>query len=899
MIGGDPMDALVGAAIGGGIGYRRGPQGAGGGRGMGRMPGPIGAVGGAIAGTARRAGGAVAGSRAGQAASRAGGGIARGLGGAARGLGPVGTIAGTALAIGEFGSRRSDAEGADEALTGGLDAHEMGVDDILAGGADAEAAAADITAGAQDTAFARRGFIGESVEHFMDTATAPLEMGQTAANWIPGVDLDMFGVGGLDERLEGHGVDDAEFVQAAAGGEGRQEIINRLQEQAEGWHLGGLRAQETLRDLNEMEEQFLEERAQDAEAHFAELGLSDAVDDMDIDDRILATYDDLDELAPHEAADRLRALGERADELDPTSAMDLSRAIGELEDQTTDADEVFEDAFGSLEDTPEWIQRVRSVVDEMADPMAALGDAQQELQQSIQEQAEAEEWGEDQLQQRMEEMEEGGAGMADAWIDSMKDQAEETAEFRDRLGDVTEQAQGLVNDVEGGEDAVQDFIANLAEAGAQYPEMLADFTDKTDEELEDAIEATTLAEEGMDEELARILAGSDVASQFNDALNQGFMDNTDEVGNIFEGYSEEMQRALNPMLEAMGAEPISSPGGSRVNEEGVAAQLPGRNRGGFVPGQGADHDSVEMRLTPGEYVFSRQAVQRYGPRMLDQLHTDLRTGPRETHEMGGGPGGVGRGPQTWKTLAGMMQDSGISHRVTSTVRSGAPGGSYHNTGHAIDLAGPFPSPVPTPEMDAIFKFWAQFAPSLRELIYAGADRNVKNGRWVPPYAVQSHMDHVHVAAAGHELGQKVDSHEGDEGGGLFGMLGDVGETAAGWLQALDMPSPPDDWPHNGIGRTAPAAAEELYNAARQFVSFGIFDEGGWLPPGWTLAFNGTGAPERVGPPQTRPAAGRHAGEDGGSRQVVIQEVNIDAGERDPHEVWRELRKVIETEEARL
>lgn len=67
-------------------------------------------------------------------------------------------------------------------------------------------------------------------------------------------------------------------------------------------------------------------------------------------------------------------------------------------------------------------------------------------------------------------------------------------------------------------------------------------------------------------------------------------------------------------------------------------------------------------------------------------------------------------------------------------------------GNALDVAGPRPSQVPTPEMDRIFDAWAPYAEHLSELIYAGRERNVKNGRWVRQYSVEIHRNHVHVAA---------------------------------------------------------------------------------------------------------------------------------------------------------
>lgn len=95
-----------------------------------------------------------------------------------------------------------------------------------------------------------------------------------------------------------------------------------------------------------------------------------------------------------------------------------------------------------------------------------------------------------------------------------------------------------------------------------------------------------------------------------------------------------------------------------------------------------------------------------------------------------------------------MANSGIPHRVTSTVRSKAP--SRHaqqgtdGRGLATDFAGPKPSRN-SPELLAIFKAFEPVEDQLYELIYSGADYSIKRGKRVPRYAIGGHWDHVHVA----------------------------------------------------------------------------------------------------------------------------------------------------------
>lgn len=46
---------------------------------------------------------------------------------------------------------------------------------------------------------------------------------------------------------------------------------------------------------------------------------------------------------------------------------------------------------------------------------------------------------------------------------------------------------------------------------------------------------------------------------------------------------------------------------------------------------------------------------------------------------------------------------------------------------------------------AAFTMFRPVALDCHELIYAGADKNIRAGRWVEPYATSTHRDHVHVS----------------------------------------------------------------------------------------------------------------------------------------------------------
>ncbi len=120
-------------------------------------------------------------------------------------------------------------------------------------------------------------------------------------------------------------------------------------------------------------------------------------------------------------------------------------------------------------------------------------------------------------------------------------------------------------------------------------------------------------------------------------------------------------------------------------------------------------------------------------------------------------------------IIGLLDDSGVPHRVTSTFRPGA--SSRHGRRLAVDFAGPEPS-RDSDELAAIFAAFAPFSAHLYELIYAGPQvtRNVKRGQFVRKYAQDDHHDHVHVAvdpgvdlvAVAAELAPATDETVGDK-----------------------------------------------------------------------------------------------------------------------------------------
>ena len=102
-------------------------------------------------------------------------------------------------------------------------------------------------------------------------------------------------------------------------------------------------------------------------------------------------------------------------------------------------------------------------------------------------------------------------------------------------------------------------------------------------------------------------------------------------------------------------------------------------------------------------------------------------------------------------LIGYVASKGVKFTVTDVnTPSIHVDGSYHyqegtdGVGLAIDIAGPTPG-ILTPALRMLFDIFVPVERQLAELIYAGASYNIKNGVRVPPYAVTTHKNHIHVA----------------------------------------------------------------------------------------------------------------------------------------------------------
>ena len=93
----------------------------------------------------------------------------------------------------------------------------------------------------------------------------------------------------------------------------------------------------------------------------------------------------------------------------------------------------------------------------------------------------------------------------------------------------------------------------------------------------------------------------------------------------------------------------------------ISADMLGFNLGGLIPGSGPDKDTVPAMLTPGEFVMSRGAVQKYGSDTLEGMNA-----------MGGGTNVPSTGTILGYNGGGLVDEKPQRPRIGATNGSGSP-----------------------------------------------------------------------------------------------------------------------------------------------------------------------------------------------------------------------------------
>lgn len=340
------------------------------------------------------------------------------------------------------------------------------------------------------------------------------------------------------------------------------------------------------------------------------------------------------------------------------------------------------------------------------------------------------------------------------------------------------------------------------------------------------------------------LGGQATAQAIADKLQIG----VGEVERIAKDYVIVLTKGINPMLEAIGARPVAMD----QSESRTSAGIQQFAMGGRVPGQG-DGDTVPAMLTPGEYVFSKPAVQNIGVENLEREHKRARRGyatggfvypddvpvpPGQMDDFGSvlgysgamadqkmyyavrdfvakhppnkgkGGGGSSAGGYGYQALIDFLKAKGVEHEVTSTQRDGSITSSGNLSLHATGQAADFWSN----NMREIFDTFGTISSSLQELFYDPAGRSVKNGEWAD-FTVGGHEDHVHAATFAAGSGPGIPG----VGGGGRGTGAATGELDDWIRDGLALAGKPASW-HDGIRARAMQESSGDPNAINEWDS---------------------------------------------------------------------------------
>lgn len=216
--------------------------------------------------------------------------------------------------------------------------------------------------------------------------------------------------------------------------------------------------------------------------------------------------------------------------------------------------------------------------------------------------------------------------------------------------------------------------------------------------------------------------------------------------------------------------------------------------GGFMPGYtpGRDvHTFVSptggvLELSGGEPVLRPEVGAVLGRKWVDDVNAAARNGGingvknllGKEQSQAFADGGV------WRNLWGIVHEQFPSARLTSAKRNGS-GGSYHNTGRAVDVAGPKPGDVPF--MKRIYEFIHDNYGNSSELIFTpGGGKNILNGAYHTYSAAvqEDHRDHVHWANT-HRFSDVVGPPTGGSAMGLYDIAGNMESWISNARKAID------------------------------------------------------------------------------------------------------------------
>lgn len=316
----------------------------------------------------------------------------------------------------------------------------------------------------------------------------------------------------------------------------------------------------------------------------------------------------------------------------------------------------------------------------------------------------------------------------------------------------------------------------------------------------------------------------------------------------------------------------------------------GFNTGGFVY-------PTDVPPTPDFSAYGN-VLGYSGDETMKKLHDDIARFLADHPPMKEGSSGPGGSAYGFQALIDYLNMKGVEHEVTSTTGGGHAEGSRHYDGLAADFW--------SAHMNEIGDAFMEIRGSMYELIH-NPGYSVKGGENVSPDfwgadTWANHESHVHAATfrdAAEGPGIPTGSGGSESGGSAAGddsraigreMAAQRGWTGSEWTALDNLWTQESSWDSNAVNPSSGAYGipQSLGHGhpydlgdTRAQVAWGLdyiadrygdpeaawqheqdygwygkggfvqadlrsYDQGGWLPPGLTMAYNGTGRPEAVG-----------------------------------------------------
>lgn len=345
-----------------------------------------------------------------------------------------------------------------------------------------------------------------------------------------------------------------------------------------------------------------------------------------------------------------------------------------------------------------------------------------------------------------------------------------------------------------------DFLAQIGGIAAKAPAVTQDITNITDSILKTGTESS--ATKAARDQLISDLENAGVSAQKATSLVNNL---TTALGKVPRSVSTSVavKASAQGTLDAI----AHLPGSAGSTQDSLL--FTSNAAGGYISGPGGPtSDDILSWLSDGEYVVKAAAVSKYGTGMLDAIN-GMHYADGGSVNLGGPQAFMASNEATWATAA-------VKDFMSSSI------GAFQSQLKAAEAS----------ELSATLLHPSGSGVSVQSLMQSmAASVGWTGAEWTA-------LNNVEMREAGYNLSA---TNPSSGAYGLAQFINGAGEYAQ----------------YGGSSATAPGQITGMLNYIKQRygdpeaawaheVAYGWYDHGGWLQPGYTLAYNGTGAPEPVG-----------------------------------------------------